>query len=276
MDATKRKTSITAHCLVKNEENFIWYSIMSVVDCVDKILVWDTGSTDRTIEIIDEIRTRYPKKVDFVEVGDVDPNKYSEIRQKMVSETKNGWIFVLDGDEIWWNNSIEIVTVFLKENAKKYESIVVPTMNLVGDMFHYQEQSGGRYKFGKLKGHYALRFINRDISGLHISDSYGKEGFFDGNNVSIQNRDETRIKFINAPYIHTTHLVRSPKDKEVMQRIKKTKYELGIEFPKDFYYPESFFKEKPEIVKNVWENANSGFKFRAFFETPLRKIKRRI
>ena len=46
---------IVAHILVKNEEKWIWYSLMSVLDYVDEILVWDAGSTDRTVEIIKTI-----------------------------------------------------------------------------------------------------------------------------------------------------------------------------------------------------------------------------
>ena len=46
---------VWAHTLVKNEERYIWYAVMSVIDWVDKILIWDTGSTDKTVEIIKEI-----------------------------------------------------------------------------------------------------------------------------------------------------------------------------------------------------------------------------
>ena len=47
--------SVWVHTLVKNEERYIWYSVMSVIDYIDKILIWDTGSTDKTVDIIKEI-----------------------------------------------------------------------------------------------------------------------------------------------------------------------------------------------------------------------------
>jgi len=147
---------------------------------------------------------------------------------------------------------------------------------LVGDIFHYQEKTAGQYKFGKRIGHYALRFFNRNIPGIHVIEDYGKEGFADKNNNPIQNRDQNKIAYVDAPYLHATHLIRSSKDKEVMQRTSKLKYELGIPFPKDFYYPESFFMLRPSVVTNIWENMDINFKLRAFFETPLRKIKRRL
>ena len=50
---------IWANTVVHNEENFIWFAIMSVVDYVDKVLVYDTGSTDQTVSIIKEIKKAY-------------------------------------------------------------------------------------------------------------------------------------------------------------------------------------------------------------------------
>jgi hypothetical protein len=79
--------------------------------------------------------------------------------------------------------------------------------------------------------------------------------------------------------LHTTFLTRGGskgKDMEVVKRSKKLKYELGENLPLDFYYPEVFFKDKPEFVPSQWKVMTSSFKFRAFFETPLRKMKRKL
>jgi len=267
---------VTAHCLVKNEENFVWYSVVSVIEFVDEIFIWDTGSSDKTLHIIKELVKEYPKKINFKEVGNVDKREYSAIRQQMLDETKPGWVFILDGDEIYFQSSIQRIVSEINSNKNKYESMVVPTINLVGDMFHYQESVAGKYKFGNKTGHYALRFINTSIPGLHVYEEYGKEGFADINNRPIQDRDENKIAYLDAPYLHATHLLRSSKDDDVMQRSAKRKYELGIEFMKDFYYPEVFFKSRPQIVPNVWKNMDFNFKLRAFIETPLRKLKRRF
>ena len=46
-----RKT-VTAHMVVMNEEKWIWFAIKSVVDYMDRLIIYDTGSTDKTVEII--------------------------------------------------------------------------------------------------------------------------------------------------------------------------------------------------------------------------------
>jgi hypothetical protein len=39
-----KKMKIWAHVVCQNEENYIWFALMSVVSHVDKIIVRDTGS----------------------------------------------------------------------------------------------------------------------------------------------------------------------------------------------------------------------------------------
>lgn len=267
---------ITVHCLIKNEENFIWYSIESVINHVDKIMIWDTGSTDTTIQIIKDLESKYQNKISFKEKGKVDEIKYSKLRQEMLEKTDQGWIMLLDGDEIWWEDSIKKVVELIKSNGKDVESIIVPTVNLIGDIYHFQESKAGKYKFGNKIGHYSLRFINTNIPELHVANSYGKEGYFDENNVLIQDRSQNKIQYIEAPYIHATHLFRSTHDQFVMQRNRKRKSEIGLSFPNDFYYPESFFLSRPSIIPNIWTNMDLKFKLKAYLVTPLRKLKRRI
>lgn len=257
--------------MVKNEAKWLWYSVTSVVDRVDKILLWDTGSTDNTRNVVTELRRRHKDKILFSERKINTPEDFTKIRQEMLDVTKSDWFMMLDGDEIWWEESINKVVDNLDN---KHESVVVPTINLVGDIYHYQDESSGNYRFGDLKGHYNLRFIKRDIVGLHSRGVHGVWGWADIDNKMIQDRNT--YKFIDSPYLHATNLERSQNDVNVIKRSKKFKYELGLEFPKDFYYPESLFRDRPNFIDSPWQTITNKYKFRAFFETPLRKIKRKL
>lgn len=255
---------ITVHCLVQNEENFIWFSINSVLPYVEKIFVWDTGSTDKTVEIIKSIKS---PKIEFEERGGVDAKTFARLRQEMIDKTKTDWIMVLDGDEVWWEEAIKSIKYYVL--SSKYDLVVNPCYMAIGDIFHYQEEAAGRYKIHDKVGHLNIRFV-RNLPGLRVHGVYGNEGFSDSHGRKLQNFPKERIFFSEEKYLHLSHLKRSN------QTNGKYKYELGIPFPKDFYYPEVFFRPRPEIVPSPWKPSSNSYKLIAGLETPLKKVKRRI
>jgi len=262
--------TIWANCIVNNEENFVWFAIMSVVDFVDKVLVWDTGSTDKTVEIIKEIIKEKGDKVEFKEVGRVDGLEFTKMRQKMLNQSKCDWILVLDGDEIWWEDSIKKITDKIRKDGNRIEGIVVPMVVPVGDIYHFQEQRAGQYELLGRKGHYSLRVINRKISGLHVDWPYGRESYFDIDGELIQKRKG--VIFENAPYLHVTHLKRSG----LKRKKDKFKYELGNLVSKDYKFPEVLYKDYPRIIPSPWYKISGVSLLQAKLLTPLRKVKRRF
>lgn len=261
---------IFANTIVYNEENFIWFAIMSVVDYVDKILIWDTGSDDNTVKIIKDLKKLKGDKVVFKEIGPVDKFQFTEMRQKMLEQSKCDWTLILDGDEIWWDESINKLVKEISKRDGEMDGIVVPMVVAIGDIYHFQEEKAGQYHLLGKVGHLSLRAINKKIPGLHVDWPYGKESYLDENNLLIQKREN--IIFLDAPYLHVTHLKRSSLPREY----NKYKYELGKSFPKDFKYPEVFFKPYPKTVPPLWVKPTKMETLRMFIETPLRKIKRKI
>lgn len=261
---------VWANTIVHNEENFVWFAIMSVVDWVDKVLVWDTGSTDKTIEIIKEVIKEKGDKVKFKEVGSADKYEFTKMRQKMLEQSKCDWILILDGDEIWWEDSIKQVVREINAKGAKIGGVVVPMVVPVGDIYHLQEESAGRYQLLGRKGHLSLRAINRKIPGLHVGLPYGKESFFDENDRLIQEREG--IIFLDSPYLHITHLKRSGSKR----KIDKFKFELGNQANKDFKYPEVLYKDYPQIVPSPWFKISGIELLKAKILTPLRRFKRRL
>lgn len=271
------KKTVWANIVIRNEENFIWFSINSVINYVDRILIYDLGSTDNTIKIIKTIKS--PKIV----LREFPPNTemvtHARLRQKMLEETKSDWALLLDGDEIWLDSSIKKLRQELEKT--KAECIVVPTFMLLGDVYHYLESLAGDYRIAGRVGHYNLRAFRRDIPGLHVEihpneEGFMREGFFDKNKKLIYERSKKKVTVINAPYLHASHLQRSSKDNEVVERMMRFKYELGVPCPKDFKYPSVFYIRRPQIVPSPWKKAPLLYKVRAAIETPFKKIKRRL
>lgn len=263
---------ITAHTLVKNEDRFVWYSIMSVINYVDEYIIWDTGSTDETIQIIESI---HDPKIKFKRIKTGSVFEEDKVRQEMLDETKTDWFITVDGDEIWWDRSISKLRRFISKFGDKCDCLVVPTVNLVGDIYHYQEEKAGNYNLAGKVGHYNLRAVNRKIPGLHSINPHGLWGYADESGVLIQDRSKERIKFLDAAYLHASFLKRSNSMDEVYKRGQKLKHEIGISFPLNYYYPEVFFRPRPDIVPNVWEKMDFNFWLQSVFETPLRRGKRR-
>ncbi len=267
---------IWAHTVFKNEERWLWFAVTSVIGSVDKLLLWDTGSTDRSWEIAKELKSKYKNKIDLRQYGEVTPDTFPKVRQEMLDATDADWFIVVDGDEIWWDGGIKKVVESIKHANNETESIVVRNYNLVGDIYHYFSNSIGKYTFGKLKGNYALRAIKRNIKGLYSEGRHGVWGWSDGEK-HIQDRGT--FEFVDTYYIHTTFLPRGESrlfDLLVPKRAKKLKYEIGNEFPNNFFYPEALFKDKPNFIPSVWKPMDLNYRIRAILQTPLKKLKRRF
>ena len=262
------KPKIIVHLLVKNEENFVWYSINSVLPFVDKIMVWDNNSTDNTVAIINTIKS---PKIIFEEHSALTREEVGHLRQEMLEKTPEGfdWLLVLDADEIWSTESINKVIDYISMNSQT-ESVVTHTYNLVGDIYHRLPEKFGEYKFLDMEGNLAVRFINLSIPGLHASSPYGQEGYFDNNDLPIQER--RGLVFVNTEYFHATHLIRSSKNKEVFDRTRKLKYYLG-ETNQSSKIPEVFYAPRPSTVSTVTGHMNFIQIVRAYVETQLRNIK---
>ena len=123
-----RKYDLTVHCVCKNEP-FLWYALKSVYDYCDSILLYDTGSTDHTLEDIAQlIKEDTEGKIIFKQVPlGFDEEMWSldnlggfirehagkmsvgKCRQMQLDETKTKFALLVDGDEVWYRSAIEKV-----------------------------------------------------------------------------------------------------------------------------------------------------------------------
>ena len=86
-----RKPRLSVCMIVKNEERFLGQCLASVKDIADELIVIDTGSTDRTIEIARE----YGAQVGHFEWC----NDFAAARNASIAPATGDWILFLDADE---------------------------------------------------------------------------------------------------------------------------------------------------------------------------------
>ena len=265
------KLKIIVHCLVKNEERFIWYALKSVLPFVDKIMVWDTGSTDRTLQIIKSIKSN---KISFKEFKSVNAIQHTTLRQQMLDQTPKGftWLMILDGDEIWPKLQLKKAISYLKTTKNK--AVVVRTRNLVGDIYHQLSDSTGQYQIADFKGHLGLRFINLDLLKLEIKNPHGGQTYTT-NGVPLQELEKGLKVLPNIYYLHTTHLPRSSQDKNTLKRSFKRKFEIG-EKVQAKNLPKIFFAARPSFVPDITQPMNLLVFTRCLLETLPRRLKRSL
>ena len=272
------KTNLTVHCVVKNEERWIWFALKSILDIADKILVYDTGSSDRTVDIIKTIKS---KKIFFEEKGEVDAKGLAQFRREQLIRTKKEWFLILDGDEIWPEQTKKELARIIKNADKSKWGVVVRAWNLVGDIYHCHPESvhyHWPYAPTNYKGWANLRML-RKSAVKDIKGDYPLEAYCDEDGIPIQNYGRKHLLFLKNRYFHATYLTRSDtrtRDRNVLNRLKKSKTELGLSFPKNFKYPEVFYKKTPNIVPSPWGKRSNFDSFVSLVQTPVKEVRRRV
>jgi tetratricopeptide (TPR) repeat protein len=99
--------TISACLIVKDEEAFLENCLKSIKDWVDEIIVVDTGSTDRTVEIA----RRFTGRVYFHPWRD----SFSEARNTAMGYATGDWILTIDADEELVSGSGELLRRAVRE-----------------------------------------------------------------------------------------------------------------------------------------------------------------
>lgn len=115
--------TVSACMIVKNEQDLLGDCLASIRDWVDEIIVVDTGSTDRTVEIAQSYGAKvyhHPWEGDF-----------SKARNQSLSYATCDWIFIVDADERIYADDVPHLQKLLKDERAQVISINV--YNVYGD-----------------------------------------------------------------------------------------------------------------------------------------------
>jgi len=109
--------------LVKNEAYWLPYVLESLRDHFSRYVIYDVGSTDGTREIIDNFVQSERKDSEFFVrmMPDCPPVVQGAFRNSMIAEARSEWYFMVDGDEIYTNESLNTIVGYADNLYQYYE-----------------------------------------------------------------------------------------------------------------------------------------------------------
>ena len=109
------KTSISLCMITKNEENHIEQCLNSVKEIADEIIIIDTGSTDKTQEVIKSFAEKFHVDVKFLSFTWSDD--FSAARNESLKHASKDWVLVMDADEILDEEGRNAIKELVKDNS---------------------------------------------------------------------------------------------------------------------------------------------------------------
>ncbi|MEN6462995.1 MAG: glycosyltransferase [Syntrophomonas sp.] len=185
MSQGKKGLSLTM--IVKDEESCIRRCLDSVIDLVDEMVIVDTGSTDKTIEICQS----YKAKV-FTWAWN---NNFADARNFGLDKVTRDWVLWLDADEeVGRENREQLNNQALFDN---YDALSVPLINFYGKKVDDDEiVQIAQPRF--FRNHMGFRFENKIHEWLNISSAY----------------EQYRVGFLDIKIYHYGYLDTQVEDKQ--------------------------------------------------------------
>lgn len=262
---------ITVHSVVKNEDIWVWFALQSVLPFVEKILIFDTGSTDKTVEVIKSIQS---PKIILEKRGPADPKKMAALRQEQIDRTKTEWILILDGDEIWPKVQLKKLLDASETAPQNTAALFNRTRISLGDLYHYLPESAGRYSIAGMTGNFNMRMV-RKTPDLKVVGEYPLESFVNESGPLL--KQEKNLSFVDCWYLHTSFLKRSSCDvkKKSGSFGRKKIWEKGLSL-KEGELPEVLSQKPPLSLVDPFQKRGRFYETAALFTTPLINLKRVI
>jgi glycosyltransferase involved in cell wall biosynthesis len=135
--AKHRVQGVSAMMTVKDEEDWIEKSVLSIADAVDEIVAVDNGSEDGTYGILTGLRERLGEKVRVLSFPRED---FCAAVNYTLAQTTHRWILRWHGDFVAHTSGEHSIRGLIKRalalDAKRYYCIWIGPVSLDGDLFH--------------------------------------------------------------------------------------------------------------------------------------------
>ncbi|MFA5376442.1 MAG: glycosyltransferase [Dehalococcoidia bacterium] len=155
---------LTVYCIAKNEEMSLPVMLDSVKDIADEIVVCDTGSTDRTIEVA----KRYTDKVYSIPWED----SFAKARNLALEKCTGDWILSMDCDEVLTEETAKNLKPVLRKIPDNIHLILVTMRMLKDDGSLHQSFLAERV----IRNHVGVRFEGDMHNWVETAPGYDRIG----------------------------------------------------------------------------------------------------
>jgi len=252
---TAKKVKLTIHAVVKNEP-FIYYSIKSVYDYADTILLYDTGSNDKhTLKDIKKLlKEDKENKIIFKKVKlDFDESKWTfekveefaekhkgkmsvgKVRQMQIEDTKTDFCMLVDGDEVHYKDTMEKIVNKILPNLN--ENIIGVNVPLI--WFYDMDRVFrvvGLENTGRIWRTDKVVMNGKSPNEAHCFKDTGKA-------IAVTDKEYLIYKEL-TPYAHFETFLKPWRRKIKKKDLSKFKGELPEVMVENPYYINRYIKEK--------------------------------
>lgn len=201
--------------IVKNEEDCISRCLNSVKDIVDEMIIVDTGSTDRTIDICNHFGA---KVYEFPWNG-----SFADARNYGIERATGDWILWLDADEELDRKDSALIKEYIL--LDKFDILTIHLINFYGDTAEMDKVSEIAHH-RLFRNGMDIKFVNKIHEVLHAPEE-------------LQLRENGRIGHIDIKLYHYGYLNDVVAKKEKHQRnleMLEKEVMLGEATPWTYYY----------------------------------------
>ncbi|HNW47955.1 MAG TPA: glycosyltransferase family 2 protein, partial [Thermotogota bacterium] len=163
---------VSVAMIVRDEEKNIERALRSVLPIADEIVILDTGSVDRTKEIITGMNEPKIKLHDHEWKED-----FSEARNASIALCNGDWVFVYDGDEELTQEAQDKLRGLLESQPPEVKTIMMITRNIITDTLSDTLALPRIFRRGTISYKYAVhnhpQYEQQSITTELVSNHYG-------------------------------------------------------------------------------------------------------
>jgi hypothetical protein len=201
---------ITPALFIRNEEYWIYYVLRDLFEVFDEVVLYDTGSADHTLSIVEDLAGRYSNsKLTLLceDLGD-DPNRIGNCPNVLRSMVTTEWMLLIAGDEIWGESQLRALLEMTPPNDSTVG--MCNGRNVVYDNGVWMEREGFS----------ADRLFNSDVNWIATEYPFEAHGLED----KAKAGHVFHTDFDRSYFWHTRYLSRSALDDRTFMRDEKLMY----------------------------------------------------